>query len=186
MSNSKKKITVASVVLGIFLFNNACYSQSEMEEKLPNRSVVDEGENRIYMGVSGGVNSPAGSNIATSTEVGVSVGHQPEMKPGIGVEVTNSQLQDSDKYQRTSVMAQSAYKIGGDIPLGRTSYMGLGAGPIFVKNKVRWAIAPALGFDIPLNNRTHDVVSLGLNAKYVGVTKSVDSYVGSATVKYWY
>lgn len=190
MLNLKKYFVVGSVVsLGVCSLISTCYSESEMqgrmEEKLPTRVTTEAGERITFMGLNGGASNPIG-NMGTTSEVAVVVGAQPEMGVGLGGELSTTRLDDLDKSQRTALLGQVEYKFGGDIPVARHSYFAVGAGPAVVKTQVKWAIAPAVGFDIPLSNKVHDTVSLGLNAKYMGVTNSPDAYVGSAAVKYWY
>lgn len=190
MLNLKKYFVAGSLVsLGVCSLVSTCYSQSEMqgrmEETLPARSSTETGERISYMGLSGGASNPIG-DLNTSAEMAVGIGAQPEMGVGFGGELSTTRLDDPEENQRTALLGQVAYKLGGDVPVARHSYFSVGAGPAVVKTQIKWAIAPAVGFDIPLTNKVHDTISLGLNAKYMGVTSSPDAYVGSAAVKYWY
>lgn len=186
-----KKISKCFCLLSVSIISSISigFAQSEvqgsMEDRLPVKSFTDSSENIVFMGLTGGANNPVGP-FKSSSEIGLVVGAQPELGIGYGGEVNTTRLDDADRTQRTLVLAQMAYKLGGDIPVLRRSYIALGAGPAIVKSQAKWAIAPAIGFDIPLNNQIHKTVSIGLNAKYVGITNSADSYVGSAAVKYWY
>jgi len=189
MFTAKKSYVFSSLlVLGVLASVDVSYAQGDsegrMEERVSPSSYAEKNEYVPYMGLTGGVNNP--SDYSSTAELGVVGGIQPEMGVGVGGEINTTSLDDTDRTQRTIALAQAAYKFGGDVPVARNSYFAIGAGPAFVKTQVKWAIAPAVGFDIPITTKTRDTVSLGVNAKYVGVTNSVDSYVGSAAVKYWY
>jgi hypothetical protein len=190
MFTFKKKIAVLSLVaFGSFPFASVCYSQNDMqgrmEDKIQPPSISEKSPSIAFMGITGGANNSIGDS-KTGAEIGVVAGSQQESGLGFGGEVNTTRMNDFDRTQRTSVLAQMAYKFGGDVAVAKDSYLAVGIGPAIVKNQIKWAVAPAVGFDIPLKNKVHDTVSLGLNAKYVGVTNSPDSYVGSAVVKYWY
>lgn len=181
---SLKKIII---VFGFFSSINVCYSQQErMEERLIAPKPRQEGHSEYFVGLIGGVNSPVSSDIASSAEGGVSLAYQPGGALGLGAEVTTSELKDADRSQRVTTLIQTAYRVGGDIPIIRGSYLGVGAGPTYLDSKLEMAVAPMIGFDIPLSSQVHDIVSLGLNAKYIGINNSPDSYVGNAAIKYWY
>lgn len=190
MLNLKKYFVVGSVIsLGVCSLASTCFAEGEMqgkmEEKLPARVSTETGERITYMGLSGGASNPIG-DLKTTPEMAVATGAQSEMGVGFGGELSTTRLDDPERNQRTALLGQVSYKIGGDVPVARHSYFSVGAGPALVKTQVKWAVSPAVGFDIPLTNKVHDIVSLGLNAKYMGVTSSPDAYVGSAAVKYWY
>jgi hypothetical protein len=177
------------IVLCSLLSVSTCYAQysseGKMEEKLPSKEAVEPGESTAYMGISGGINSPVG-DVAQSPEASVAVGFFPVTNLDVGAEVSSARLDDSLKRQRTTLVAKTAYKIGGDTPVVSGTYLGVGAGPTMISDKLEWAVAPVVGIDLPLSEKKHNIVSLGLNAKYVGMTNSPDSYVGSAALKYWY
>jgi hypothetical protein len=180
-----KSFLIITLLAGV----NTCFAQYEnqgtMEEKMPSSGTGERSEKIIYMGLVGGGENPNGP-LRTETQVGIVAGAQYLSGVSYGAEVNTTKLDDVSRSQRTIATVQSGYKMGGDIPLLKDVYVAVGAGPAFVPDHVRWAIAPVVGFDIPLSKKMHEFVSIGLNAKYVGVTNSPDSYVGSAAVKYWY
>lgn len=189
MIGLKKCLLFGSVLsLGASMIGSG-YAQEEMqgrmEEKLPTHVTHEVGERIGFMGLNGGVSNPIGK-IGSTAEMAIVAGAQPETGVGYGGELSSTRLDDQDKTMRTTLLAQAAYKFGGDTPVVRNTYMSIGAGPSIVKTQVKFAVSPQVGFDIPLTNKVHDTVSLGLNAKYIGVTNSPDAYVGSAAVKYWY
>lgn len=159
---------------------------NKMEGTFPEvRAVEGRDEYRLHMGLSGGVNSPEDDGN-DSAEYGINVGFQPWVPFGVGAEVTTTELDDGTNDQRTSVLARGTYNFGGDIPVLKNMWLGAAGGPVIIDNRFEWAVAPTAGFDIPLSDKLHDVISLGLNAKYMFVTDSPDGLVAAAAVKYWY
>jgi hypothetical protein len=154
---------------------------------LKNQKLADA---RFHIGLNAGINSPNAGNASDSPEFGINVGLQPKSPISVGAEVSTTTIDNNNNdndYQRTTALMKGNYNFGGDIPIIRTSYVGAGAGPVFVDGKIEWAIAPQAGFDIPLNNRKlHDIISLGVNAKYLAISDEDDAGVLSGVVKYWY
>ncbi len=160
--------------------------ESRLEGTLPNPKAVEEkSEYKIHMGLTAGVNSPNG-DAESSPEFGINVGFQPYIPFGLGAEVITAELGDSD-VQRTSVLARGTYNFGGDIPVLRSSFVGVATGPMFIDgDNVEWSAGPLAGFDIPLQNKASDFLSLGLQAKYLWTTGTQDSFSAGLALKYWY
>lgn len=158
---------------------------NRMEGTFPEvRAVEDKDEYKLHMGLTAGLNDPKG--VDSSPEFGINVGFQPIVPFGLSLDASTSKLDDGSDEQRTTVLANGTYNFGGDIPVLKSSYLGVGGGPVIVDEKFEWAVAPVLGFDIPLTNKTHDYLSVGLNAKYLFVSDTPDSFITAAAVKYWY
>lgn len=136
-------------------------------------------------GIISGVNSPNGE-VTSSAEYGVTTSFEPMGNIAVGLDATSSLLDDKDQNQRTIVQLKGAYVVGGDIPVLRTSYLGIGVGPVFVDNKVHWGYSPLAGFDVPLSNKTHDYMSLGVVAKYLFNPDTPNSLTAGAALKYWF
>ena len=149
------------------------------------RPVEEKDQYKIHMGLTAGVNSPSGDTSA-SPELGLNIGFAPYIPFGLGAEITTAELDDGSNTQRTQILARGSYNFGGDIPVIRYSYVGVGVGPMFVASKVEWSIAPLAGFDIPLEKKSADFLSLGLSAKYSYTTGTPDSFSAGAALKYWY
>lgn len=160
-------------------------AQSRLEGTLPEpREVDNKDAYRVHMGLTAGVNNPNG-DIQSSPEFGINVGFQPYVPFGLGAEVTTTNLDNSD-VQRTNVLARGTYNFGGDIPVLRSSYVGVTAGPMFNESQVEWSVGPVAGFDIPLTSQSSNFLSLGLQAKYLYTTNVEDSFSGGLALKYWY
>ncbi len=161
---------------------------NKMEGTFPEvRAAQSKDDLRFHMGLTAGVNSPD-SNLDNdeSAEYGINVGFQPLVPFGVGAEITTTELDDGTNDQRTSVLARGTYNFGGDIPILKNMWLGAAGGPVIIDNKFEWAVAPTAGFDIPLSTKMHDVISIGLNAKYMYISNVPDSLVAAAAVKYWY
>jgi hypothetical protein len=181
-----KKLVLISMVL---VFSSICLGEDYIspfsEERIKGHVYSEKNEGTMYMGVLTGRNAPINA-VTPSTELGLTLGYQPEGSFGLGLEVSTSRLADFYNRQRTSVIAQTAYKLGGDIIFLKSSYIGIGIGTAFVNTNVSWEASPLLGFDVPLSNKVRDVISFGFNVRYVALTDSVNSYVSNAVLKYWY
>ena len=110
-------------------------AQSRLEGTLPEpKAVESKDQYRIHMGLTAGVNSPNG-DAKSSPEFGINVGFQPYVPFGLGAEIVTAELDKSD-IQRTSVLARGTYNFGGDIPILKSSYVGVTTGPMFVDSNV--------------------------------------------------
>lgn len=153
------------------------------------RAVSDADQYRLHFGFLGGINIPEGSRGATP-EVGMDFGFQPYIPYGAGVELTTSNFggDQKDLHKRTTFLFKGSYNFGGDTPVIKFAYVGLGMGPTFLKSGTEMAVAPLLGFDFPFHGETHHQEwSLGFYAKYMFVTTDdPDSLITLASLKYWF
>lgn len=160
-------------------------ARSRLEGSLPEPQAVESKDQyRLHMGLTAGVSSPRG-DADSSPEFGINVGFQPYVPFGLGAEVITAEL-DNTNIQRTSILARGTYNFGGDIPVLRSSYLGVTAGPMFVDGKTEFSTGPIAGFDIPLQNQTSNFLSLGLQAKYLWTTDTQDALSAGVALKYWY
>ena len=186
----KKLLTVA--VLATSLSSFAQMTQAEknntrnrLEASLPEpQAVENKDQYRIHMGLTAGISSPRGA-AESSSEFGVNIGFQPYVPFGLGAEVITAELDDTN-IQRTSVLGRATYNFGGDIPVLKSSFLGLTAGPMFVDGRTEWSMGPMVGFDIPLQASSSNFLSLGLQAKYLWTTGSQDALSSGVALKYWY
>ncbi len=180
------------IIFGLALLSvsAATYAQGDSMDSrvtgtMPEGRYEESKNYKWNMGIISGVNSPKG-DITSSAEYGVNLGFQPAKQLAVGLDVMSSKLDDANQNQRTTGLVSAAYVIGGDVPVIRNTYIGAGGGPVFVDNKVKWAYAPLVGFDVPLTQKTHEYMSLGLAAKYVFNQDTPDSLSAGAAVKYWF
>jgi len=165
----------------------ASFAEAELQGTLPDVKRADTiDEYKFHMGLAAGVSSPEGSQDATP-EFGVDVGFQPVIPFGFGLEGSTTELDNGANTQRTNLFARATYNFGGEVPVLRSSYLGVAAGPTFLENaNTEWTVAPLIGFDIPLAKKAHDVITLGLNGKYAFISNTPDAVIATAAVKYWY
>lgn len=161
--------------------------QNKLEGTLPRPQAVDDKSMyKIHMGLTAGVSNPNG-DTESAPEYGINLGFQPYVPFGLGAEVTTTEIDETD-LQRTNLLVRGTYNFGGDIPVLRSSYVGLLTGPMFQNNNgdTEWSVGPTAGFDIPLQDKSSDFLSLGLSAKYLYTTDVQDSFSAGLALKYWY
>lgn len=187
MENTMYKILLTLAVLSgsVCTFAQDDWREGRVTGAYPEMTSETATNYKWNMGLISGVNSPKG-DTSSSAEYGVTAGFEPTKNIGLGMDATSALLNDKDQHQRTIVQAKADYVIGGDIPVLRTSYVGVGGGPIFIDNKVRWGYSPLVGFDVPLSNSAHDYMSLGVVAKYLLNPDTPNSLSAGAAVKYWF
>ena len=187
---------LCTLTLAALAITTSAFSQTPVEEKKADpgptfpqvKEVHNNQERRIHVGLNMGINSPEGSRGSTP-ELGMEVGFQPLIPFGLSVELSTSKFDgaDTEMYRRTTLLGKGTYNFGGDTPVIRYSYLGLGAGPVFLNDGTELGVAPLLGFDIPLYHETDHAFSLGFMSKYLFVTsKDPDSLISSAAIKYWF
>lgn len=183
--NKMKKFLFAMVIISGSVTTWAEDMDNRVTGDYPEMGESMYKEQKWRAGILTGFNSPKG-DIGTTTELGITTAFQPAGLLGFGVDAGTSRLDDENSYQRTIVMVNALYNMGGDIPVLRTSYLGGGGGPIILGNKVNWGYAPVAGFDVPLSNKNHDFISLGLTARYLINPDTPNSLTAAAAVKYWF
>jgi len=151
--------------------------------------VSSPAEERVHMGLNMGFNSPEGS-YDSAMGFGVDVGFQPYIPYGLGAELFTTEMDADDTNnddQRTALLAKGSYNFGGEIPVIRHSYVGLGAGPVLTGSTWDVGLAPLAGFDIPVTKLSGKDLSLGANIKYLAtLSDTPDSFMTNFAVKYWY
>ena len=196
MKNVKHLLTVTALTL--FLApqiqaqnENANTTSPARTSVLPTPGpITEKSEYRPHIGVIAGVASPEGS-YENAPLLGLNAGYQPYIPFSLGLLVTRSTNRikgAGDDLERTTVLAQVAYNFGGNIDVIKNSWVGVGAGPIFRRDGTDTGIAPALGFDIPIqyeaNNRN---VTLGASAQYLIVNSGAsDAFNLNGVIKYWF
>ncbi len=162
-------------------------SEAKVEGRFPELKEGEGSEMNWSAGVISGVNSPKG-DATSSAEYGLIINYQPMMNVTAGIEANTTRLSTSNDVRQSNVLLRSTYNFGGDIPVIKSSFVGVGVGPVFISNRVRWAGAPLIGFDIPLSSKSHDYLSLGLEAKYLFITNTdvPDLFASALALKYWF
>lgn len=151
------------------------------------KPVTELSEFKPHVGILLGAAQPEGSGI-TASEVAIDIGYQPYIPFGIAAEFNHARIDDGDEAQdRNTLWLKGSYNFGGTMPVVKNSYMGLGLGSVFKPDGTSLAIAPILGFDIPVARTQDGVYSLGASARYAVVgDEEVDTFTLGGVVKYWY
>lgn len=151
------------------------------------RAVSEVSEYKPHFGLQAGSNTPEGSN-RTGGEVGFDIGYQVYIPYGIGLMYSHTTFENAnyDNEQRDELMAKGTYNFGGDIPLIRSSYIGLAAGASSNDGVNTLIAAPLLGFDIKIGQVRSTGISLGALAKYIIYEgDNADSTTLSGVLKFW-
>lgn len=152
------------------------------------RPVMESSEWRPHVGLVGGVASTE-ANGDTYGEYGIDVGYQYYIPYSLGAEYTHSRASTSTGDQnRDTVWIKGTYNFAGDNAFIRNSYAAIAVGAVFTTAETSAAIAPILGFDIPLKEAgSRSFFSVGANTRYAFIgNNNDDSYSLSGVVKYWY
>jgi hypothetical protein len=176
-------MTVSSSVVLIF-----AASAMAQKSSLPTpKPVTQVSEFKPHVGLLLGAAQPEGSGI-TASEVAVDIGYQPYIPFGLAAEFNHSRIDDGDDTKdRNTVWLKGSYNFGGTTPIIKSSYMGVALGTVFKSDGTSLALAPILGFDIPVARITEGIFSLGASARYEIVgDDEVDTLALGAVAKYWY
>lgn len=191
----------ATLLISTIVFSNLLIPSAQaIENAIDNaivetRPVITESELKPHVGLLTGLATPEGS-YRSGAEYGVTLGYQPYIPFGVGLELSTSQSNpsegpDSLELQRTKILAQGAYNFGGNIPVLSKSYIGIAVGPMLetINNDDNWVIGtmPTAGFDIPFTLEDGKDLSLGLNARYlVSSSGAPNTFSLNAMAKYWF
>jgi hypothetical protein len=193
----KASALLISTLVSINFISPTAYAvESAMDNAIvETRPVTTESEFKPHVGLLTGLATPEGS-YRSGTEYGVTLGYQPYIPFGVGIELSTSQSNpsegpDSRELQRTKVLAQATYNFGGNIPVLSKTYIGLAAGPMLetINNDDNWVIGtmPTAGFDIPFTLQNGKDLSVGLNARYlVSSSGAPNTFSLNAMAKYWF
>ncbi len=151
------------------------------------RPVTQLSEFKPHISILLGAAQPEGSGI-TASEVAVDIGYQPYIPFGIAAEFNHARIDDGvDTKDRNTLWLKGSYNLGGTTPVIKNSYLGLALGTVFKPDGTSLAIAPIVGFDIPVARTAEGVFSLGASARYAIVADNeVDTLTVGGVVKYWY
>lgn len=121
---------------------------------------------------------------------GLEIGFQPYIPFGVGLEFTKSQNEGRkqlDDLTQTMILARATYNFGGNNYFIRNSYAGLALGRVERSKEAFLATAPLVGFDLPIQEKAHNYITLGASAKHLITEGSEpDSLLINGVVKYWY
>lgn len=176
-----------TVLAGLILTSQAGAVETGTSVIPEKRPVLNQSEYKPHVGLLAGAAQPEGSGD-TASELGFDIGYQPYIPFGAGLEYIYSRVDDGfDKSDRDTVLLKGTFHFGGTTTLIKDSYVGLGVGAAFLRDRTAAVVAPLLGFDIPLQQDRQQFVSLGALAKYSVVSDGeVDTFSLNGVVKYWF
>lgn len=159
------------------------------------KPVEFQSEFKPHVGLLTGLANPEG-NYRSSAEYGITVGYQPYIPFGLGLELSSTYSNVSsgpEQYdlQRTKLLVQGTYNFGGSVPIINKSYVGVAVGPMLesVNSDDSWVIGtmPTVGFDYPFALNNGKDISAGLNARYlVSSSGEPNTFSVNAMAKYWF
>lgn len=182
---NKKIITLAGVTA--FLMATSAFAEPARSVLTKPRAVEETSEWKPHFGVQLGSTHPEGNGVAAA-EAAIEVGYQPFIPFGLGAELSFASVDDGvDTKDRTTLWVKGTYNFGGDIDFIRYSFVGMGLGAVAKTDRTSAAIAPIVGFDIPLRGDQFAGFSLGGSAKYAVVSDGeADTLSANVVAKYWY
>ncbi len=182
-----KKIIAVLGFASLLAALNASAQESGRSVLTDPRPVAESSEWKPHFGVLVGASQPEGSGV-TAGEVGIDIGYQPFIPYGLAAEISHARIDDgTESKDRTTLWAKGTYNFGGDYDIIRYSYIGAGLGVVAKSDGTSVAIAPILGFDVPLRVDELAGFSLGASSKYAVVSDGeVDTFSLAAVAKYWY
>ena len=181
----KRKINVLFYVVIFGLV--ATEVRAQQNSMVKPRPIANASEWKPHVGFLVGAAQPESSG-KTASEVAIDVGFQPYIPFGLGAEVSHSRIDNGNSTQeRNTIWAKGNYSFGGATPVLKNSYVGVALGVVFKPDGTSLAVAPLLGFDIPMKEMAQGMFSLGANMKYAIVADNeLDTLILSGVVKYWY
>ncbi|MBL7543302.1 MAG: hypothetical protein JNL11_05770 [Bdellovibrionaceae bacterium] len=179
-----KKTILTTISVLIFCVVGQTAEQSIMPSPRP---VSQVSEFKPHIGVMIGAAQPEGSGI-TASEFGMDIGYQPYIPFGVAAELTHARIDDgTETVDRNTLWLKGTYNFGGTVQVLKESYVGLALGSVFKPDSTSLAVAPMLGFDIPVTATAEGVFSLGANLRYAIVgDDEVDTLTLGGVLKYWY
>lgn len=185
----------AKIILSLFFFlmSVRAVAQVENQSVFPEPAQVESKQQlKAHVGVLAGVNSLDGSGYDASPSLAIDTGLQPYIPFGMGAEIDYSKnrarLSGEEDLERITALLKGTYNFGGDITLLSKSYVGVVAGAIFANDRRTDVVSgPLVGFDLPMVTHSNDMVSAGLQMKYLVISGSEpDALIASAAFKYWF
>lgn len=159
------------------------------------RPIESQSEFKPHIGLLTGLANPEGG-YRSSAEYGVTIGYQPYIPFGLGLELSSTYSNVSDgpeqfDLQRTKLLVQGTYNFGGSVPIINKSYVGIAMGPMLesINSDDSWVIGtmPTVGFDYPFALQNGKSISAGLNARYlISSSSQPNTFSVNAMAKYWF
>ncbi len=179
---------IAAIGFGLVVWSGNAFSQENPRSVVTKPRPIETGsEFKPHVGLLMGASQPEG-NGQESADLGIDIGYQAYIPLSLGAEYIHSRVDDgAETKDRDTIWIKSTYNLGGTIPVIGQSYVGLGLGAAFRSDGTSAAIAPIVGFDIPVVDFEQGFMSLGANARYsVVVDGELDTFSLAGVAKYWF
>lgn len=182
------------VIAGLISINTyAAPTEGTTQGTFPEPQKATEGTYKPHIGLQLGYAEP-GEDRDGAMNYGFEFGYQPYIPLATALEITHfdSDRDNQDNLQRTTVMAKSTYNFGGPDPIVRYSYVGAGIGAVMDtegENETNLGIKLLLGADFPLasSGLIHSKsFTLGANVSYLSVVNAQDNFALNGQMKYWF
>jgi len=177
----------------LFFSLNGFAQPSTGASTFPEPSQVDSrAAAKAHVGFLAGMNSLDGSGYENASNLGLEIGLQPYIPYALGAEINyskNSGKKNNSDLERLTALLKGTYNFGGANALLSKSYVGLATGAIFANDSRRTdvVLGPLVGFDFPMLIHSSDMVSIGVQVKYLVTSGSEpDTLLASAAFKYWF
>lgn len=177
------------LALPLFLGVNSFAQQSEITPEI--RTVENPSEYVPHIGISVGIGEPEGS-LDAGGNYALEIGFQPIIPFGLAAELSFADYNNGGTdLERASLLLKGSYNFGGDIPILRHSYVGLGLGIVNERfagdTDLELGLMPNAGADIPIRGFTDEPLTVGFNVSHMYLTSNApDVFAINAVVKYWY
>lgn len=192
-------LLIISVAFLIYLIPFTANAQMDDEKVnsvlVEQRPVEVKSEYKPHVGLLAGLATPEG-NYQSSTEYGITLGYQPYIPFGLGLELSSARSDvdggsDAFDLQRTKLLVQGTYNFGGNMPIINKSYVGVSVGPMIESvaddDNLELGVMPTVGFDYPFALDNGRDISAGLNARYlVSSSGQPNTFSINAMAKYWF
>lgn len=184
------KIITSLVFCGSIAFAAQDTNVQGSSATMPTPSPVTSNDQwRPHFGLLASVVTPEGS-FDPGIGYGIDIGFQPYIPFGLGLEITRSENEgrrSNSDIEQTAALARFTYNFGGTHWAVKNSFAGIGLGQVYKGSRTELAGAPIIGFDVPIQDRTQNYLTVGANAKYLIIDGNDPDVTNvNATLKYWF
>ena len=184
------------IVVSLMFANFARAADNESDTARTNTStlpkagpITSKEELKPHFGLLAGSVHPEGS-YDPGMGYGFEIGYQPYIPFGAGLELTRSRnigRKNLENIDQTAVLLRGTYNFGGSNFFISHTFAGLVAGSVFKSSHSDIAAGPVIGFDLPVQQKVHNYITVGANAKYLAINgNDPDNVTINGAVKYWY
>lgn len=155
------------------------------------KDLNDTGLYKPHLALMVGASAPVENGYDAAAFTSVEAGYQIAVPYGIGLEIATLEFEgdDKDDLSQVQLFVKGSYHFGGDTPIIKHSYVGLGLGTVYENRSSEnfyGAIMPNIGFDHPFKIG-EEQISAGVNLRYTATASNeADNYGLNGVVKYWF